>query len=136
MPSISKSTASLYTKSAIRNHMSDNSENPKELEIVNRTVDTYLSIFGNKWNLLILYRLFNGPKRFNELKRALDPITQTVLIRHLKSLQSYGIVEKRSIAGRTSSVVYCLSEQGYRVTPAMISMYEWIDELNAKDDDQ
>lgn len=136
MPSISKSTASLYTKSAIRNHMSDNSENAKELEIVNRTVDTYLSIFGNRWNLLILYRLFNGPKRFNELKRALDPITQTVLIRHLKSLQSYGIVEKRSIAGRTSSVVYCLSEQGYRVTPAMISMYEWIDELNAKDDDQ
>ena len=116
--------------------MSDNSENPKELEIVNRTVDTYLSIFGNRWNLLILYRLFNGPKRFNELKRALDPITQTVLIRHLKSLQSYGIVEKRSIAGRTSSVVYCLSEQGYRVTPAMISMYEWIDELNAKDDDR
>ena len=130
MPSISKSTASLYTKSAIRNHMSDNSENAKELEIVNRTVDTYLSIFGNRWNLLILYRLFNGPKRFNELKRALDPITQTVLIRHLKSLQSYGIVERRSIAGRTSSVVYCLSEHGYRVTPAMISMYEWIEDLN------
>ena len=65
--------------------MSDNSENAKELEIVNRTVDTYLSIFGNRWNLLILYELFNGPKRFNELKRALDPITQTVLTRHLRS---------------------------------------------------
>ena len=136
MPSISKSTASLYTKSAIRNHMSDNSENPKELEIVNRTIDTYLSIFGNKWNLMILYNLFNGPKRFNELKRALDPITQTVLVRHLKSLQSYGVVERNDISGRRSLVVYSLSEHGYRVTPAMISMYEWIEDLNERVVDQ
>ena len=136
MPSISKSTASLYTKSAIRNHMSDNSENPKELEIVNRTIDAYLSIFGNKWNLMILYNLFNGPKRFNELKRALDPITQTVLVRHLKSLQSYGVVERNDISGRRSLVVYSLSEHGYRVTPAMISMYEWIEDLNERVVDQ
>ena len=116
--------------------MSDNYENTRELEIVNRTIDTYLSIFGNKWNLMILYNLFNGPKRFNELKRALDPITQTVLVRHLKSLQSYGVVERNDISGRRSLVIYSLSEHGYKVTPAMISMYEWIDELNAKDDDQ
>ena len=136
MPSISKSTASLYTKSAIRNHMSDNSENTRELEIVNRTIDTYLSIFGNKWNLMILYNLYNGPKRFNELKRALDPITQTVLVRHLKSLQSYGVVERNDISGKRSLVVYSLSEHGYRVTPAMISMYEWIEDLNERVVDQ
>ena len=55
-----------------------------------RMIDAYLSIFGSKWNLLIMNELFNSPKRFNELKRALSPITQTVLVRHLKSLEESG----------------------------------------------
>lgn len=106
----------------------------KELEAVNRTVDTYLSIFGNRWNLLILYELFNGPKRFNELKRALDPISQTVLVRHLKSLQSYGVIERMEINGNVPGVIYCLSESGYKATPAMISTYAWVNEINDRID--
>ena len=57
-----------------------------------RMIDAYLSIFGNRWNLLILNELFNGPKRFNELKRALSPITQTVLVRHLKTLEEMEVI--------------------------------------------
>ena len=49
-----------------------------EKERTCKIIDAYLSIFGNKWNLLILNELYYSPKRFNELKRALSPITQTV----------------------------------------------------------
>ena len=105
-------------------------EHRKELDIVNRTIDTYLSIFGNRWNLLILYELFNGPKRFNELKRALDPISQTVLTRHLRSLMSYGVIMRMESDIGSHSVTYALSETGYKVTPSMISMYGWINDLN------
>lgn len=107
-------------------------EREKELDAVNRTIDTYLSIFGNRWNLLILYELFNGPKRFNELKRALDPISQTVLTRHLRGLLTYGVIERREMAGNVPGVIYYLSDSGYRATPAMISTYGWINEINER----
>ena len=107
-------------------------ERKDELEIVNSTIDTFLSIFGNRWNLLILYELFNGPKRFNELKRALDPITQTVLTRHLRSLMSYGVIDRVESDSGTHSVTYALSEMGYRSTPAMVDTYRWINELDHK----
>ena len=112
--------------------MDDCSVRREELETVNKTIDTYLAIFGNRWNLLILYELFNGPKRFNELKRSLEPISQTVLVRHLKVLLAYGVIERKELKGAVIGVIYCLSEVGYRATPAMISTYGWINELKDK----
>lgn len=98
----------------------------EDLEQVNEVIDVYLTIFGNRWNLLILYELFNGPKRFNELKRALDPISQTVLVRHLKTLQSMGVINRETYPGTPVSVYYAISERGFMATPSMISTYGWI----------
>ena len=98
----------------------------EDRERVCRVIDAYLSIFGNKWNLLILNELFNGPKRFNELKRALSPITQTVLTRHLKSLEDADVIERKVISDSPPSVYYAISKEGYSVIPSMISSYNWI----------
>ena len=91
-----------------------------------KMIDAYLSIFGNKWNLLILNELFNSPKRFNELKRALSPITQTVLVRHLKTLEEMGMVERNVLPGIPLSVYYSISRSGYSVIPSMVNLYGWI----------
>jgi DNA-binding HxlR family transcriptional regulator len=104
----------------------------KELEKVNEMIDVYLSIFGNRWNLLILFELFQSPKRFNELKRALDPISQTVLTRHLKSLESLNVINRTVYTGAPVSVYYTLTEKGYSVTPSMIATYGWIQSVVAK----
>ena len=98
----------------------------EDREQVCRVIDAYLSIFGNKWNLLILNELFNGPKRFNELKRALDPITQTVLTRHLKLLEEMDVVERTVISESPPSVYYAISKEGFSVIPSMIASYNWI----------
>ena len=68
-----------------------------------RMIDAYLSIFGSRWNLLIMNELFKSPKRFNELKRALSPITQTVLVRHLKTLEEMGMIERNVVADGSSN---------------------------------
>ena len=57
-------------------------------------IDAYLNAFGNSWNLQILYELYEGPKRFNELKKDLKPITQTVLSRHLRSMEECQLIER------------------------------------------
>lgn len=97
-----------------------------DIEQMEDVIDTYLKIFGNRWNLLILYELFNGPKRFNELKRSLEPISQTVLVRHLKTLESMKMINRVMVSDSPVSVCYCISEAGYTVTPSMISTYGWI----------
>lgn len=91
-----------------------------------RMIDAYLSIFGNRWNLLILNELFNGPKRFNELKRALSPITQTVLVRHLKTLEEMEVIERNVISDTPPSVYYSISRSGFAVIPSMVNLYGWI----------
>lgn len=89
-------------------------------------IDEYLELFGNRWNLLILNELFNGPKRFNELKRALSPITQTVLARHLKTLEENDVISKTTVSGKQQAVYYGISSSGYSVVPSMIKMYSWL----------
>ncbi len=98
----------------------------EDREKVDRVIDAYLSIFGNRWNLLILNELFNGPKRFNELKRALSPITQTVLTRHLKVLEDMDVIERKVLPGSPPSVYYAISKEGFSVIPSMISSYNWL----------
>lgn len=93
-------------------------------EDVGCLIDKYLEIFGNRWNLLILNELYNGPKRFNELKRSLSPITQTVLSRHLKVLEENDVISR--YASGDSSVYYCISRSGYTVIPSMINTYGWL----------
>jgi DNA-binding HxlR family transcriptional regulator len=91
-----------------------------------RMIDAYLSIFGSRWNLLIMNELFNSPKRFNELKRALSPITQTVLVRHLKTLEEMGMIERNVVADTPLSVYYSISKSGFAVIPSMVNLYGWI----------
>ena len=98
----------------------------EDREQVSKVIDAYLSIFGNKWNLLILNELFYGPKRFNDLKRALSPITQTVLTRHLKVLEEMNVIERKVESDTPPSVYYAISREGYSVIPSMISSYNWI----------
>ncbi|MBO7409396.1 MAG: helix-turn-helix transcriptional regulator, partial [Candidatus Methanomethylophilaceae archaeon] len=102
------------------------SEAMDERERTSKVIDVYLSIFGNRWNLLILNELFNGPKRFNDLKRALDPITQSVLTRHLKALEEMDVIERKVMQGSPPSVYYAISREGFSVIPSMIASYNWI----------
>lgn len=99
---------------------------PKDLEKVDETVDIFLTIFGNKWNLLVMYELFKGPRRFNELKKALDPISSNVLVRHLRTLMNMKMVDKIVTNSTPVSIIYALSETGFAVIPSMISTYGWI----------
>lgn len=104
--------------------LSDNNrDGMTEREKVCKVIDTYLSSFGNSWNLRILYELYYGPKRFNELKRLLSPITQAVLSRHLKNLEEADLIERTET---DKAVFYTISKDGYTVVPWMISTYNWL----------
>ena len=91
-----------------------------------RMVDVYIEIFGNRWNILIINELLIGSRRFNEIKRNLEPVTQTVLIRHLRQLEGYGIISREVIDGPVQEVRYTVTPQGIKLYEPMLGTFGWI----------
>jgi DNA-binding HxlR family transcriptional regulator len=63
-------------------------------------VEAALAVIGGRWKILIICRLFEGKFRFNELRRAVEGISQRVLTQNLRELERDGIVLRRVCAAR------------------------------------
>src|SRR5688500_5022412 len=57
-----------------------------------------LDIIGGRWKVLIVWQLFHGARRFSELSRALEGITQKMLTQQLRELEHDGIVRRQVYA--------------------------------------
>ena len=60
-----------------------------------RAVSEVLSRVGDKWTVLVVIMLGNGPKRFNELRRSLGSISQRMLTLTLRGLERDGLVTRK-----------------------------------------
>jgi len=82
-------------------------------------------IIGGKWKAVILYYLFKGPKRFNELRRLLPEVTQRMLTRQLRDLELDGIVHREIYKEVPPRVEYSLTEFGVSLGPIIVQMLDW-----------
>ena len=81
---------------------------------------------GGKWKIRILFTLFNNKKvRFNELKKVLKTITQQMLSKQLKELETDGIVSRKVYQIVPPKVEYSLTEFGLSVIPILKSFSDW-----------
>jgi len=88
-------------------------------------VEITLSLIGNKWKVLILRELINGTKRFGELKKSIDDISQKVLTQQLRSMEEDALVERKVYAEVPPRVEYTLTETGLSLKPILDSMNGW-----------
>lgn len=88
-------------------------------------VATTVNLIGNKWKLLILRDILTGPKRFGELQRSLDGISQKVLTDNLRSMESDGILIRKVFPEVPPHVEYSLSELGNTIRPIIKEMEKW-----------
>ena len=88
-------------------------------------VATTVQLIGSKWKLLILRDLMTEKKRYNELRRSLDGISQKVLTATLKSMVEDGIVIRTSYPEVPPRVEYSLSEIGESLRPIIDIMGQW-----------
>jgi DNA-binding HxlR family transcriptional regulator len=72
---------------------------------------------GNKWALLCLYALDDGPARFNALERRLTGVSQKVLAQTLRKLERLGLVTRTVYAEVPPRVDYELSPLGRTLQP-------------------
>lgn len=90
-------------------------------------VETTLNIISGKWKGIIMYRLFGGKMRFNELQRLMPAVTHRTLTLQLRELEKTGIIKRTVFAEVPPRVEYELTELGFSMEPIFTSMYTWGD---------
>ena len=95
-------------------------------ELINCPTERAIYFLGGKWKIRILFTLFNNKTvRFNELKKVLKTITQQMLSKQLKELETDGIVNRKVHQIVPPKVEYSLTEFGLSVIPILKSFSEW-----------
>jgi DNA-binding HxlR family transcriptional regulator len=84
-----------------------------------------LARVGDRWTLLIVAALLEGPKRFNELQDELDGIAPNVLSSRLKALTEQTLVVTEAYSERPPRFAYELSEAGRELAGALRLLTDW-----------
>jgi DNA-binding HxlR family transcriptional regulator len=84
-----------------------------------------LSRVGDKWTGLVVRSLRDEPHRFNELKRAVDGISQQMLTRTLRALERDGIVLRTVHATVPPQVEYRLTSLGHSLSEPVFRLVQW-----------
>ena len=83
-------------------------------------------LIGGKWKLIILQILiFQGMKRFNELRRQIKGITQTMLTNQLRALERDGLVHRKVYAEVPPRVEYTATQRALDLEEMFHAMHAW-----------
>src|ERR1044071_10404101 len=77
-----------------------------------RAVSGILARVGDKWSVLIIMRLGEGSRRFNEIKRMIGGISQRMLTLTLRNLERDGLVKRTVTPSIPPRVDYELTDLG------------------------
>lgn len=80
---------------------------------------------GDKWALLVLHRLSEGPVRFNALRRDIHGLSQKVLSQVLKRLERDGLISRTAYPTVPVTVEYALTGLGECLTANVGPLLRW-----------
>lgn len=98
----------------------------------NCSVQAALEVIGNKWALLIMRELFNGVRRFDDIREHAG-MSEAVLTKRLKELVADGVVEARPYReeGQRTRHEYVPTAAGWDFFPVVVSLMQWGDRHRA-----
>jgi DNA-binding HxlR family transcriptional regulator len=88
-------------------------------------VSEVLARVGDKWSILVIGTLGNGPRRFSELKRAIEGVSQRMLTLTLRGLERDGFVTRTVTPSIPPRVDYALTELGRSLLDPVRALGEW-----------
>lgn len=88
-------------------------------------VEALVDVIGGKWKIPILSLLFQGTKRYGELRQQLPGVTERMLTMQLRELEQAGIVQRTVYAEVPLKVEYSLTELGLSLKPVLQVMLNW-----------
>ena len=90
-----------------------------------RAVSAILQRIGDKWSVLIISRLGDGPRRFNEIKRIVGGISQRMLTLTLRNLERDGLVSRTVTPSVPPRVDYALTDLGRDLLVPVQALGQW-----------
>jgi DNA-binding HxlR family transcriptional regulator len=90
-------------------------------------VEQTRTIFVGKWTVRIMFALTKGPRRPGRLRRGLGNVSQRMLTRTLRNLESSGLIARRVTASKPLAVEYSLTRLGRTFVAPLRAMCRWAD---------
>lgn len=90
-----------------------------------RTISTLLQRIGDKWTVLVVATLGEGPRRFNELRREIPSVSQRMLTLTLRNLERDGLVSRAVTPSIPPRVDYALTGLGHSLLTPVSALTEW-----------
>jgi DNA-binding HxlR family transcriptional regulator len=91
----------------------------------NCPVEASIDVIGGKWKPLILWALKEETLRFCEIEKELPQITQKMLTKQLRELESDGMISRKVYAEVPPKVEYSLTASGKTVIPILELLCFW-----------
>lgn len=88
-------------------------------------VELTLLLISNKWKVLIIRDLLDGTKRFSELKKSINNISQKVLTSNLREMEENGLLTRKLYPEVPPRVEYTLTDIGYSLKTLLDDMDKW-----------
>jgi DNA-binding HxlR family transcriptional regulator len=84
-----------------------------------------LKSVGDRWTLLLVEALLDGPRRFGDLQEALEGIAPNVLTQRLRRLEAEGLAVAQPYSERPQRFVYELTSSGHELAGALRLLSDW-----------
>ncbi|HET6950837.1 MAG TPA: helix-turn-helix domain-containing protein [Acidimicrobiales bacterium] len=101
-------------------HVPDRAADPAD-----RALALAADVIGDRWSLLVVARLLQGPQRFGELLAGLDGLAPNILARRLARLESEGLVVGEPYSVRPVRHAYRLTASGHDLAGVVRMLAGW-----------
>lgn len=102
----------------------------------NKKLKRTLNLLDNKFKYEIIYFLLQREMRFGEIKVNIGPITQQLLTKLLRQLESNNFITRKKYSGFPRKVEYKLTPFGKSLKPIINSLLKWEEKNNIKINNQ
>jgi len=93
--------------------------------ILHCPTEAALEIIGGKWKAIILYHIRGDTRRFNELRRLIPQVSQRMLTKQLRELETHQIIHRKIYRQIPPKVEYSLTEFGLTLDPILKALEGW-----------
>ena len=108
----------------------ENEEHPSACGQISRM----LARISDKWTLLVVRALGNGPLRFNALRREVGEVSQKMLTATLRELEENGFVTRTVTPTTPPQVEYALTDLGHSLQHPVQALAQWVIENSERMD--
>lgn len=95
-------------------------------------ISRMLARISDKWTMLVVRMLGEGPRRFNALRREVGEISQKMLAATLRDLEENGFVSRHVVPTKPPQVEYALTDLGHELLVPVRTLAEWVVKNSAR----